>query len=182
MVPGRLGRAAALMAGSVAYFSRPWSCGPRAWEVFSLIQRALRQLRPSWFRCYDRLALGLAFGPLVFWLAQRVVAVTQGSESGFDPPLRPQVMLGALLVALLIGAPTLTQIVYLRGLPVVVTRPVIALVVVWATTVAAFWVVFVRRMDAQHIAEAIKRRALLLAALMTVPKVLMIGSWVFRAA
>jgi hypothetical protein len=182
MISGRLGRAAALMVGAVAYFIRPWSCS-LALERFSpQDQVPYANFDSHGFVAMSGWLLAFAFSPLIFWLAWRVTAVAVSKEESHAAPLQTRVALGSLLVALAIGAPTFTQITYLAGLPVAVAEPVIVSAFAWAALVAAFWVMFVRRKDAQHVAEAIKGRALLLAALIAVPKILIVGSSLFGAS
>lgn len=170
------------MVGAVAYFARPWSCG-RALGRFSPQDNVpYANFDYHGFGTMTGWLLALAFSPLIFWLARHIIAVAHSEAELGAPRLQAPVALGSLLVALAIGAPTFSQIAYLVGLPIAVTKPVIVSMLVWAALVAAFWAMLIRRKDAQHVVGEIKGRALLLAALITVPKVLIVGSWLFRAS
>lgn len=182
MVARRFGRIAVLMVGAVAYFARPWSCG-RALGRFSPQDNVpYANFDYHGFGAMTGWLLALAFSPVIFWLARHIIAVAHNEVEFGSPRLQAQVALGSLLVALTIGAPTFTQIAYLVGLPLAVTKPVIVSALAWAVLVAAFWAALIRRKDAQHVVGKVKGRALLLAALITVPKVLIVGSWLFRAS
>ncbi|MEG3167901.1 hypothetical protein U1737_06795 [Sphingomonas sp. LB3N6] len=125
--------------------------------------------------------LAIAFAPSVFWLARRVIAAGESKEEIRASPLQVQAVLGSFLIALALGAPTFNQISYVVGLPLAVITPVIVSMLAWVAVVAVFWMAFIQRTDAQHIFKATKGRASLLAALIGVPKILIVGSWVLRA-
>lgn len=181
MLLKQLVRIAVLIGGAVAYFARPWSCG-RALELFSPQDDVpYANFDYHGFGAMVGWLLAVAFSPFVVWLARYIVSPPfQGAEANAFRPSTP-VALGSFLVALAIGAPTFTQIAYLVGLPIALTKPIIASTLIWAALVLAFWIKAIRRADAPCVLREVRRKALLLAALITVPKVLIAGSWLFRA-
>ncbi|HEX8412849.1 MAG TPA: hypothetical protein VF637_03065 [Sphingomicrobium sp.] len=124
----------------------------------------------------------LLFAVPIFWLARRIIVPADVVENFPTTSVDKTASLGIGFVALAMCLPSFVQTVYLAALPVKVVWPVVASALAWMTTVLVFWITFNRRADAKGLAESLKTRALLLAALIALPKLLLVGTWAVRGS
>ncbi|MFD1950450.1 hypothetical protein ACFSGX_06680 [Sphingomonas arantia] len=96
---------------------------------------------------------------------------------GVRPVAKHGLTVGSALVAIGIGAPSFTQIESMAGLPASVMWPVIASVLAWAMLVATLWLFCLGSDAGRPAMMRVRRRAIGVAVLVTVPK-LIILTWV----
>ncbi|WP_221364392.1 hypothetical protein [Sphingomonas jinjuensis] len=160
-----------------AYLLRPWSCG------FALGRFSPDDAVP--FANFDRhgfmtmigLAVALLFAPFVMVLVARVLFADQPSSPAAARPCRA-VFLWSAGIALVVALPTYVQTAFMIRLPIAIAWPVWASAVLWCVVVALVWRRFIRRPDADLLAQKLRRPAQAIAALTLFPK---LALWIWAS-
>ena len=163
----------ALMGATVlAYLSRPWSCT-------SVLSQFTPEDAVSYAR-FDYHGVGvilawlaaLIFAAPMLWLAREVFLERGATFRIFGRGPNAKSTLVSILVALAIGAPMHSQLTYLIGLPIDVTPPVIVSSLIWLLMTEIGRTAAV---EGQPLSKRAIRVAVVLALLVTVPKLALTG-------
>jgi hypothetical protein len=152
----------------LAYFSRPWSCG-----------LALSQFNPEDpvpYSHFDYHGFGVIFAWLaallfavpVLWLALKVFLRGPTKIGVFGRARHTKATLVSIAIALGLGAPMLSQLFYLIGLPISITTPVLISSLAWLLVVEMGRTAAV---EGNSLGKGAVRVAAAVALLVTVPKV-----------
>lgn len=159
-------------AAALAYFSRPWSCG------FVLSRFSSEDPVPyshfdyhGWGVIFAWL-MALLFAAPVLWLAAKLFLRGRTKLRMFGAAQDAKTTLVSVLIAVGIGFPMHSQLSYLIGLPATITTPILISSLAWLLVVELGRTAAV---EGNLLGKSAVRIAAGLAALMTVPKLALIG-------
>lgn len=170
---------AAWIACLAIYLSRPWSCSftlstfsPDSGVPFANFDRHGFLTMVGW-------AIALIFAPSIMTLVARVAFANQASSRVAAQP-RVSVTLGSAIIAIVAALPTFAQTAFMIHLPMAVAWPVIVTSTLWCVVIALLWIRFVRRPDADTLAQKLRPQAQIVAALILLPR-LALWTWAATA-